>query len=145
MARDVQVTIDCADPARLAEFWAEALGYQVQGPPGGFATWTQALEAFGVPPERHNDASAVVDPDGAGPRVFFQRVPEGKQTKNRVHLDVRAAPGLAGDARMTALDGEADRLVALGATRLARIEPTPPMESGHVVLADPEGNEFCLD
>jgi len=145
MARDVQFTFDCADPARLAEFWAAALGYQVQGPPPGFETWPRALEAFGVPPERHNDASAVVDPEGSGPRVFFQRVPEGKQVKNRVHLDVRAAPGLAGDERMSALDAEAKRLVALGATRLARFEPAPPLDAGHVVLADPEGNEFCLD
>ena len=67
MARDVQFTFDCADPARLAAFWAEALGYRVQPPPPGFETWPQALEAFGVPPERHNDASAVVDPEGAGP------------------------------------------------------------------------------
>ena len=145
MARDVQVTIDCADPARLAGFWAEALGYQVQGPPGGFETWAQALDAFGIPPERHNDASAVVDPEGSGPRVFFQRVPEGRAAKNRVHLDVRAAPGLAADERMAALEAEADRLVALGGARLARFEPAPPLESGHVVMADPEGNEFCLD
>jgi catechol 2,3-dioxygenase-like lactoylglutathione lyase family enzyme len=145
MARDVQFTFDCADPARLAEFWAQVLGYQVQAPPEGFDTWPQALEAFGVPPEHHNDASAVVDPEGAGPRVFFQRVPEGKQVKNRVHLDVRAAPGLAGDDRMAALEAEAERVVALGASRLARFEPAPPMGAGHLVMADPEGNEFCLD
>ncbi len=145
MARDVQITFDCADPAGLAAFWAEALGYQVQDPPEGFASWDQALDALGVPPERRNDASAVVDPDGAGPRVFFQRVPEGKQVKNRVHLDVRAAPGLAGDARMAALEAEAERLVSHGATRLQRYEPAPPLGSGHIVMADPEGNEFCLD
>jgi catechol 2,3-dioxygenase-like lactoylglutathione lyase family enzyme len=145
MARDVQITFDCADPAGLAAFWAEALGYQVQDPPEGFASWEQALEAMGVPPERHNDASAVVDPEGAGPRVFFQRVPEGKQAKNRVHLDVRAAPGLEGDARMAAFEAEAERLVSHGATRLRRQEPAPPLDSGHIVMADPEGNEFCLD
>ena len=145
MARDVQITFDCADPAALAAFWAEALGYRLQDPPGGFATWEQALDAMGVPPERRNDASAVVDPGGAGPRLFFQRVPEGKRAKNRVHLDVRAAPGLAGDARMAALEAGADRLVALGATRLDRHEPAPPLGAGHLVLADPEGNEFCLD
>ena len=145
MARDVQFSFDCADPARLAAFWAEALGYRVQPPPPGFETWPQALEAFGVPSERHNDASAVVDPEGAGPRVFFQRVPEGKQVKNRTHLDVRAAPGLAGDDRMRALDAEAERLEAHGATRLGRFDPAPPLEAGHLVMADPEGNEFCLD
>jgi Glyoxalase-like domain len=145
MARDVQITFDSADPAGLATFWAEALGYKVQDPPEGFESWEQALEAMGVPPESRNNASAVVDPKGAGPRLFFQRVPERKQVKNRVHLDVRAAPGLDGDARMAALEAEAERLVAHGATRLRRYEPAPPLDAGHIVMADPEGNEFCLD
>ena len=145
MARDVQITFDCADPAGLAAFWAEALGYQLQGPPEGFESWEQALQAMGVPPESRNDASAVVDAKGSGPRLFFQRVPEGKRAKNRVHLDVRAAPGLTGDARMTALEAEAGRLVSHGATRLSRYEPAPPLSAGHIVMADPEGNEFCLD
>lgn len=145
MARDVQITFDCADPAGLSAFWAEALGYQVQAPPEGFESWEQALEAFGVPPDKRNDASAVIDPDGSGPRLFFQRVPEGKQAKNRVHLDVRAAPGLEGEARMAALEAEAERLVSRGATRIERHEPAPPLAGGHIVMADPEGNEFCLD
>ncbi|MDT0300762.1 VOC family protein [Streptomonospora wellingtoniae] len=145
MARDIQITIDCADPAGLAAFWGEALGYKVQDPPAGFATWEQALEAMGVPPERRNDASAVVDPEGSGPRLFFQRVPEGKKVKNRVHLDVRAAPGLDGDARMAALEAEAERLTSRGAARIRRHEPAPPLGAGHIVMADPEGNEFCLD
>jgi hypothetical protein len=145
MARDVQITFDCADPAGLAAFWAQALGYQLQDPPKGFESWEQALEAMGVPPESRNDASAVVDPEGSGPRLFFQRVPEHKQAKNRVHLDVRAAPGLEGDARMAALETQAERLVSHGATRLQRYEPAPPLGAGHIVMADPEGNEFCLD
>ena len=145
MSHDIQITIDCADPAKLAEFWAAALGYRVQPPPPGFASWEAALDAFGVPAERRNDASAVIDPDGTGPRVFFQRVPEGKQVKNRVHLDVRAAPGLAGDERMAALEAECERLTGLGAARIERYEPRAPLEAGHIVLADPEGNEFCLD
>ncbi|WP_238419662.1 VOC family protein [Gordonia sp. 'Campus'] len=145
MTSEIQVTFDCGDPAALSAFWAEVLGYRVQDPPPGFDTWDAALEAFGVPPERRNDASGVVDPDGRGPRLFFQRVPEGKAAKNRVHLDVRAAPGLGGDERMRALEAEAARLVALGATRIARHEPAPPMSGGHIVLQDPEGNEFCLD
>jgi catechol 2,3-dioxygenase-like lactoylglutathione lyase family enzyme len=144
-ARDVQITFDCADPAALAAFWAEALGYRLQDPPGGFASWEEALEAMGIPPERRNDASAVVDPAGPGPRLFFQRVPEGKLAKNRVHLDVRAAPGLQGDERMAALEAESARLVQHGATRLQRHEPSPPLGVGHIVMADPEGNEFCLD
>jgi hypothetical protein len=145
VARDVQITFDCADPAGLSGFWAEALGYRLQDPPDGFDSWEQALEAMGVPPESRNDASAVIDPEGAGPRLFFQRVPERKQAKNRVHLDVRAAPGLEGDARMAALEAEAERLVSRGATRLRRHEPAPPLSAGFIVMADPEGNEFCLD
>jgi len=145
MTRDVQITFDCADPAALAGFWAEALGYRVQDPPAGYASWAEALDAMGIPPEHRNDASAVVDPEGARPRLFFQRVPEGKSAKNRVHLDVRAAPGLGEGDRMAALETEADRLVGHGATRLRRVEPAPPLEHGHLVLADPEGNEFCLD
>ncbi len=143
-SRQVQVTFDCADPAALAAFWAEVLGYRLDSPPPGFATWEAALEAWGVPPERRNDRSAVSDPDGTGPRLFFQRVPEGKTAKNRVHLDVRAAPGLAGEDRMAALEQEATRLAGLGATRLQRFEPDD-LHAGHVVMQDPEGNEFCLD
>jgi hypothetical protein len=145
MAREVQITFDCADPAALSTFWAEALGYQLQDPPPGFDTWEQALEAMNVPQERHNDAAALIDPEGSGPRLFFQRVPEPKQVKNRLHLDVRAAPGVEGVARMPALEAEAERLVALGARRLQRFEPDPPLNPGFLVMVDPEGNEFDLD
>lgn len=149
----MQITIDAHDPARLSRFWAAALDYVIPGPPGvELAEGTDPLEAWdgflaqiGVPPEQRNTRSAVEDPAGVGPRVFFQQVPESKSTKNRVHLDVRAAPGLAGEERMAALVSEAERLTALGATVLARHEPQPPMDAGHLVLADPEGNEFCLD
>jgi hypothetical protein len=77
--------------------------------------------------------------------LFFQQVPEDKVSKNRVHLDVRAAPGLAGEERMAALEVECDRLVALGATRVHRYDSEPPMSAGHIVMTDPEGNVFCLD
>ncbi len=145
MSRDMQVTFDCGDPNALAGFWTEVLGYRYDDPPPGFDSWEAALEAWGVPPERRNDASAAHDPEGRGPRLFFQRVPEGKSAKNRVHLDVRAAPGLEGEERMAALEAEGARLVHLGATRVQRFEPSPPMTAGHLVMQDPEGNEFCLD
>ncbi|WP_030732007.1 VOC family protein [Streptomyces sp. NRRL S-237] len=144
MAKEFQVTYDCADPGAQALFWAEALGYRVQPPPEGFPDWPAALTAWGVPPEQHNSRSAITDPDGKGPRVFFQKVPEGKTSKNRLHLDVRAAPSLKGDARMAKLEEEATRLEALGAKRLYRIEGND-MDEGIIVMADPEGNEFCLD
>jgi hypothetical protein len=141
----VQVTIDCADPAALAAFWAVVLGYQVQPPPPGFESWDAALDAWGVPADQRNERSAVVPPEGEpGPRVFFQRVPEGKVVKNRVHLDVRAAPGLEGADRMQRLEEVGEQLTALGARQLERFEPSP-MSAGYLVMADPEGNEFCLD
>ena len=143
--RQVQVTFDCADPGALSRFWAEVLGYQLDAPPPGFDSWDAALEALGVPADRRNDASGVSDPTGAGPRLFFQKVPEGKAAKNRVHLDVRAAPGLEGEARMAGLEAECTRLVGLGASRVRRHEPEPPMSHGFIVMQDPEGNEFCLD
>ena len=144
--RTVQITFDCADPAALAEFWTVVLGYQLQPPPPGFDTWESALDAWGVPPELRNERSAAVPPDGQdGPRLFFQRVPEGKAAKNRAHLDVRAAPGLEGEDRMHRLEEVCAELTALGARTLARCEPQPPLNAGHIVMADPEGNEFCLD
>ncbi len=77
--------------------------------------------------------------------ISIVRLPEGKSAKNRVHLDVRAAPGLENEERMTALEAESERLVGLGATRLKRFEPEPGLGFGHIVMQDPEGNEFCLD
>jgi Glyoxalase-like domain len=145
MSRTVQVTFDCADPHALAGFWNEVLGYRYDAPPPGFATWEEALDHFGVPEEDRNNASACVDPDGVGPRLWFQRVPEHKTVKNRVHLDVRFASDLAGDERMAALEAECERLVALGGTRVRRFEPEPPMSKGFITLQDPEGNEFDLD
>ncbi|GLZ37965.1 VOC family protein [Actinokineospora sp. NBRC 105648] len=153
MSREFQVTFDAHDPRALSCFWRDALGYVHPAPPGvevpegadPLDAWDEFLERVGVPPEQRDSSSAVEDPDGRGPRLFFQKVPEDKITKNRLHLDVRAAPGLRGDERMAALETEADRLVALGASRVHRVEPAPPLSAGHIILADPEGNEFCLD
>jgi catechol 2,3-dioxygenase-like lactoylglutathione lyase family enzyme len=152
MATTVQVTFDCHDPDTLARFWCEVLGYHLPAPPGVTlepgtdprAAWNEFLEAHGVPPEHRNDSSACQDPDGVGPRLYFQKVPEDKVVKNRLHLDVRAAPGLRDDERMAALEAACARLVGHGATRLRRVE-ADAMEQGFIVMADPEGNEFCLD
>jgi len=153
MTRHIQVTFDAHDPRGLSIFWREVLGYVHPGPPGvdlpegadPLAAWDEFLARIGVPEDQRNSRSAIEDPAGQGPRVFFQQVPEDKVAKNRVHLDVRAAPGLEGEERMAALETEAERLVGLGATRLERFDPEPPMGAGHLVLTDPEGNEFCLD
>ncbi len=153
VSRHVQMTFDAHDPATLSLFWRDVLGYVHPGPPGvdisegadPLAAWDDFLVRAGVPDGQRNTRSAIEDPDGHGPRLFFQQVPEGKVAKNRLHLDVRAAPGLRGHERMAALEVECDRLVALGGTRLRRAEPAPPMSAGFIVMTDPEGNEFCLD
>ncbi len=144
MATTFQVTFDSADPGAHASFWAQALHYVLEPPPPGFDSWDAALDAWGVPPEHRNDRSALIDPDGVGPRLFFQKVPEAKSAKNRVHLDLRAAAGRPREERAAALEAERDRLVALGARELARLEPDGLNELC-IVMADPEGNEFCLD
>jgi hypothetical protein len=119
------VVFDCRHPASLARFWAAALdGYRV-------APYDEAelsrLRSMGVDgPE--DDPSVLVEPvTGGGPRLWFTRVPEPKTGKNRVHLDLFAADVAA----------EAQRLVGLGARVLAEVED-------RVVLADPEGGEFCV-
>lgn len=143
MATSVQIVIDCADPARLAGFWSTALGYVVQPPPDGFKSWEAFLTELGVPKSDWNSASAVVDPDGRGPRIFFQRVPEPKSTKNRVHLDLNAGGehGTPLDERKQRVDAEVERLAGAGATVVGPME-----QRGEywVVLRDPEGNEFCV-
>ena len=143
MAVKPQITFDCADPGALAPFWAAALGYVVQPPPEGFDSWRDALLSWGVPEEDHNKANAIVDPDGVGPRVFFQQVPEAKAGKNRLHLDVPASDGVGTEQekKIAQCQAKADELVALGATI---VEVKREMGSGWVVLQDPEGNEFCV-
>ena len=140
--RQVQVTFDCAEPERVARFWCEVLGYVVPPPPEGYESW----DAFdqSLPPEHQGSAFACVDPDGVGPRLFFQRVPEAKSVKNRVHLDVRVGTGLVGDERLAALEAECERLIPHGAVRV-RLLPADGVDESCIVMQDPEGNEFCLD
>ncbi|HST72783.1 VOC family protein [Kocuria sp.] len=108
------VAVDCRDPEALARFWCEALGYVVHGEAEGYV---------GIaPPE-----------DAAGPRLDFLLVPEPKTVKNRLHLDLRAADGDQA--------GEVARLESLGARRA---DVGQGSDVTWVVLADPEGNEFCV-
>ena len=79
-----------------------------------------------------------------GPRLYFQRVPEGKVLKNRVHLDVRVGTGLVGEERLAALEDECARLILLGAVRV-RLLPADDDNESCLVMQDIEGNEFCLD
>jgi Glyoxalase-like domain len=143
MATQLQVVIDCARPGALSEFWAAALGYKIQDPPAGYNTWEDFHTAQGIPQSQFDSASAVVDPDGVGPRIYFQRVPEHKSVKNRVHLDLNVGGGrdAPADERVARVRAEVHRLTGLGATALDEVE-----ESGefHIVMRDPEGNEFCV-
>lgn len=143
MTREFQVTFDAADPLGLGNFWCEVLGYVRETPPDR-DTWDEQLEFWGVPRSEWNSRNVIVDPEGKGPRIFIQRVPEGKLGKNRLHLDVRSFSDLRGDARMEALRAEASRLVALGAETVEEFPPSD-FDIGWIVMRDPEGNEFCLD
>ena len=120
--RKVQVTFDCANPERVARFWCAVLGYEVD----------------------EHSTTACNDPSGIGPRLYFQRVPEGKVVKNRVHLDVRVGTGLVGAERLAALEAECARLIPLGATRV-QLLPADEENESCLVMQDVEGNEFCLD
>jgi hypothetical protein len=142
VARLHDIVFDCAHPAATARFWAAALDDYAVAPDDDAEL--ARLRSLGIT-STEDDPTVVVEPAGGGPRLLFQLVPENKTSKNRVHLDVRAAPGLQGDARMEALEAEAVRLVALGATCQTRYEPAPPLDLGRILMTDPEGNEFCVD
>jgi len=133
MATRLQVTIDCARAEVLTRFWATALGYRVEDPPAGFETWTAHWRSVGVPDDElgpGDNADSLVDPDGVGPRIWFQVVPESKVVKNRLHLDLDVGGG-----RATPLAARRERVLA----EAQRLEA-----AGWVTLQDPEGNEFCL-
>ncbi len=150
MGAKTQIVFDTRDPDRLARFWAEALHYKLQDPPAGFESWEAALKAWKVPKEEWNSASAIVDPEGRGPRIYFQQMDTPKQGKNRLHLDVNASggPGVPFETRKAQVDEEMDRILKLGATR-QKAWDLPPRSKGEpgeywVVMLDPEGNEFCI-
>jgi glyoxalase superfamily protein len=134
-----QVTFDCADPHAQAAFWAQVYGCTVED----HSALVDQLVADGRMPEEDRivvdgrsafrDVAACSDPAAAEPRLFFQRVPEGKTAKNRVHLDVHV------DADRK--QAEAERLMHLGAELIGTHSDRGPLT---YVMRDPEGNEFCL-
>jgi hypothetical protein len=141
-----QLTIDANDPARLASFWAQSLGYLSTPPAEAEATWWTHYR------ERLGDEAAFDDrlfsPDGSGPALWFQEVPEGKAGKNRLHLDLYAT-GRDGDLpfgrRVEIVDAKVDQVVALGARVVERFRDDDPEDAYYfVVMQDPEGNEFCV-
>lgn len=143
MAYDFQVTIDCADPHVLADWWSDALGWTVE-PSNEVFIRSMIEQGYATEEETTThrdtlvwkDGQAINHPDNAAgtrPRVLFQLVPEGKIGKNRLHFDVRVGPDK--------VEAELDRLVAAGAKFLHRGSLGP---SNWVTVADPEGNEFCI-
>jgi hypothetical protein len=149
MAKLYQVTIDCAQPTELARFWASAIGYDLQPPPEGHASWHAWYRSMGVPDEElagfPDEPDRLVDPEGVGPSFWFQAVPEPKTTKNRVHLDVRASGGRSEpiEERRRKVDAEVARLVEAGASVAWKLD-TDGVDHYGVVMRDPEGNEFCI-
>ncbi|MFE6224795.1 VOC family protein [Streptomyces sp. NPDC057854] len=139
--KKLQITFDCAEPERVARFWRAVLGHDVPPAPEGFASWA---EFDAAEPGRRGADWAAIDPVGDEPRLSFQRVPEGKTVKNRVHLDVRAGTCLVGAERLAALEAECARLVALGAVHDRTLYADGVNESC-INMRDVEGNEFCLD
>ena len=140
MATNVQVTFDAVDAHRLARFWAEALHYRKED---HSAIVDQLLATDRLQPDdvvedegrrAFRDVAACSDPEGRGPRLFFQNVPERKSTKNRVHLDLHVGPD--------AIQSEAERLIGLGATYLWT---TNDRGGPCITLQDPEGNELCVE
>jgi hypothetical protein len=128
----VDLTMDCANAATLAEFWKLALGYEDEPPPAPFATREEWAASFGPPAEDEGDGAWLRDPAGRGPRLSLLEVPEPKVAKNRLHMDLRVPGGWAGVRAKVA------ELERAGGVVLAEFD------GHHVVMADPEGNEFCV-
>jgi hypothetical protein len=140
------LVIDCADPDRLARFWAAALGYELAPPPAGFATWNDFYRDLGLPDEYLADgADRISDPDGHGPVIWFRVEPDANVVKNRLHLDIHASGGWTNpiEIRKERVDAEASRLAGLGATITGALSE----EGLHyaVGMKDPEGNEFDIN
>ncbi len=137
MGRSFQITFDCLSVDAQASFWAAALGYQIEPPPDGAVSWVEFFESRGLPAPEPDSFALLSDPDGAGPRLYLQRVAEPKAAKNRMHLDIEVP---AADRR-----AEIDRLVRLGATEGSEHTMNPDDPDAYwVVMRDPEGNEFCI-
>lgn len=139
-----QIVVDCKEPARLVRFWCEALHYVIELPPKGWASWDDYWRSVGVPEEELGvGPDCIVDPAGAGPRIWFQVVTESKTCKNRLHFDVRASRGRDAPLaeRREQVEAEAKRLVKLGASRLKTLSQDG-VDHYAVAMADPEENEF---
>jgi Glyoxalase-like domain len=142
-----QLVMDCADPDRLARFWAAALGYELAPPPAGFETWNDFYRDLGLGEEDMIDgADRISDPDGHGPAIWFHALPEAKTVKNRLHLDIHASGERTDpiETRRKRVDAAASRLAALGATITGAFQEEG-LDHYAVGMKDPEGNEFDIN
>ena len=137
MTQLMQVTFDCTDVPAMVRFWSALLGYEPEPPPPPFRTWEEFARDRGIPEEMWDAWGAVIDPAGEGPRFFFQRVPEPKTAKNRMHLDLRLSRREGSEG----LEAEVMKAEALGAQRGNEYDE---LGSHWVVMRDVEGNEFCI-
>jgi len=147
MAATLQVVIDCKDPARMCQFWTEALGYEIAPPPNGFESWHDYYRDVGVPEEELGSGpDRLIDPSGSGPAIWFQVVDETKTVKNRLHFDLRVSGGrsVPFESRKQRVEAEADRLSRLGATRIG-VFFEKGVDHYAVAMLDPEGNEFDIN
>ena len=147
MAVRYQLVVDCADPELMVRFWAAALGYEVEPPPPGFATWDDWRRDIGLPESYLViSADSIIDPAGGGPRIWFHALPDTKTVKNRLHLDIHASGGrdLPLEARRQRVDAEARRLCEIGATQTV-VMATEGVDHYAVGMRDPEGNEFDIN
>jgi hypothetical protein len=143
VAINFQLVIDGADPERLCRFGVAAHRYELEPPPDGFTTWEEYWRDVGVPEEDLGiGAGRISDPGGAGPRIWFQVVPEPNTVKNRIHLDIFASGGRAVPiaTRKQRADAAARRLITLGATMI-RVLEKEGLDHYGVAMKDPEGNE----
>ena len=138
------ITVDCADAQVVAQFWCRALGYVEAPPPEGWSDWPGFLRDQGVPEEEWGDGATIRPASGQGPSISFLKVPEAKTVKNRVHLDVKVSGGrhvdqVLREERIRATQAD---LVAHGARHARDVDDEGWLD--HVLMEDPEGNEFCI-
>ncbi len=152
MTARFQLVIDCQDPEPLARFWAAALGYVLEPPPEGFATWDDWRRDIGFPEsELGTGPDSIVDPRGESPRIWFHALPDAKVVKNRLHFDIHASGGRSTmdrsvpfATRKQRVDAEARRLADLGAT-ITGVLGDGTLDHYAVGMRDPEGNEFDIN
>ena len=146
MGDDVRlgITMDCMDARVMTRFWTLALSYEEAPPPEGWTSWRDFLTDQGVPEDEWGDGAAMRPAKGVGPTISFLKVPEPKVVKNRVHLDVKVSGGRNVDpqTRQRRIRTKEAELVAAGASTLREQRVDGKLD--HLVMADPERNEFCI-